>query len=89
MLSITIKYVKKLNNMTLNEIGFQMFRRVIWKHLRGFLGPLGGPLGASWRPLGGLLGASWGPLGDLLGVLEVDLILSMILKRLKLPEGPS
>ena len=47
------------------------------------------PPGVSWRPLGGLLGASWGPLGGLLGVLEVDLMLSMILKRLELPEGPS
>ena len=64
--------------MTFNDIVFQMFRRVIWKLLRGFLGPLGGLPGASWRPLGGLLGASWGPLGGLLGVLEVDLMLSMI-----------
>ena len=49
--------------MTFNDIVFQMFRRVIWKLLRGFLGPLGGLPGASWRPLGGLLGASWGHLG--------------------------
>ena len=46
----------------MNDIVFQMFRRVIWKLLRGFLGPLGGLPGASWRPLGGLLGVSWGPL---------------------------
>ena len=75
--------------MTFNDIVFQMFRRVIWKLLRGFLGPLGGLPGASWRPLGGLLGASWGPLGGLLGVLEVDLMLNIILEGLKLPEGPS
>ena len=49
--------------MTGKEIVFQMFRRVIWKHLRGFLGPLGGLLGASWRLLGGLLQAPWGPSG--------------------------
>ena len=48
--------------MTLNDIVFQMFRTVIWKLLRGFLGPLGAFRG----PLRGLSEASWGPLGDLL-----------------------
>ena len=62
----------------MNDIVFQMFRRVIWRLVRGFLRPLGGLPGASWRPLGGLLGASWGPLGGLLGVLEVDLKLNII-----------
>ena len=62
------KNVYKLDTMTLNEIILKKFRKVIWKLLRGFLGPLGGLLGASWdilgaswRPLGGLLGTSWGP----------------------------
>ena len=81
--------MKKLDNMTFNDIVFQMFRRVIWKLLRGFLGPLGGLPGASWRPLGGLLGASWGPLGGLLGVLEVELKLNIILEGLNFAEGPS
>ena len=75
--------------MTFNDIVFQMFRRVIWMLLRGFLGPLGGLPGASWRPLGGLLGASWGPLGGLLGVLEVELKLNIILEGLNFAEGPS
>ena len=75
--------------MTFNDIVFQMFRRVIWKFLGGFLGPLGGLPGASWRPLGGLLGASWGPLGGLLGLLGVDLKLNIILEGLNFAEGPS
>ena len=74
--------------MTFNDIVFQMFRRVIWKLLSGFLGPLGGLPGASWRPLGGLLGASWGLLGGLLGVLEVDLKLNIILEGLNFAGGP-
>ena len=75
--------------MTFNDIVFQMCRRVIWKLLRGFLGPLGGLPGDSWRPLGGLLGASWGPLGGLLGVLQVDLQFNIILEGLNLLGGPS
>ena len=70
--------------MTLNDIVFQMFRRVIWKLLRGFLGPLGGFPGA-WRPLGGLLGASW----IFFGLLEVDLKLNTILDGLDFSEGLS
>ena len=53
----------------------QRFGKVIWKHLRGFFGPLAGLLGASWRPLGapwrpsgGLLEAYWG----LLALLEAS-----------------
>ena len=62
--------------MTFNDIVFQMFRRVIWKLLRGVLGPLawgpsGGLLEASWRPLGGLLGAPRGSFGGSGGRLEV------------------
>ena len=75
--------------MTFNDIVLQMFRRVIWKLLRGFLGPLGGLPGASWRNLGGFLEASWGPLGGLLRVLEVDLKLNIILEDLHFSGGPS
>ena len=81
----------------------QRFGKVIWKHLRGFFGPLGGLLGDSWRPLEGpwrlsgglleaswgLLGPSWGPLGGLLGVLEVDLKLNIVLEGLHFSGGPS
>ena len=38
-------------------------KMLIFMLTMGLLGPLGGPLGASWGPLGGLLGASWGLLG--------------------------
>ena len=55
----------------MNEIVFQMLRGVIWKLLRGLLGPLRNLLGASWRPLGGLLGAPWGPFGGSGGGLAV------------------
>ena len=52
MVMIIIDYVNKLDNIKVNEIVFQRFGRVIWKHLRSFLGPLGGLLGTSWRPHG-------------------------------------
>ena len=42
------KYVHKLDSMTLNEIILHRSMKVILKLLRGFLGPLGGLLGASW-----------------------------------------
>lgn len=75
--------------MTMNEIFFQMLRGVIWKLLRGLLGPLGDLLGASWRSLGGPLGALWGPFGGLLGVLEGDFDLDIILDGSSFAGGPS
>ena len=48
--------------------------------------------GCLLRPLGALLdlsGASWGPRESLLGLLEVDLMLNIIVERLKFSEGPS
>ena len=63
--------MNQLDNTTLNDIVCQVFRRVIWKLLHGFLGPLGGLPGASWRPLGGFLGASWGPFGGSGGRFDV------------------
>ena len=51
------------------------------------------PLGGVLWPIGSLLVASWGLLGifrgRLLGLLEVDLMLNIILKRLKFSERPS
>ena len=67
--------------MTLNGIVFRFLG-----------GSFGSSFAASWGPLGafrGPLGGFLEPLGGLLGFLEVDLMLNMILKRLKLPEGPS
>ena len=72
----------------MNDIVFQMFRRVIWKLLRGFLGPLGGLLGASWRPLGASWGSLGGALGGFLGVLERDFNLSIILEGSSFSGGP-
>ena len=69
-------YVNKLDNMTLNEIVFQMFRRVIWKQLRRFLGCLTGllvPFGdllGHWRCLRTVLEASLEVLRRLGAVLE-------------------
>ena len=70
--------MRKFDSMTLNEIILQRFMKVILKLLRGFLGPLGGLLlaswdllGASWRRLGGFLGTSWGPSGASGGRFDV------------------